>query len=75
MEVKYLGHVIYREGIILDPSKIQEIVDWTKPINVAKVRSFMGLARYYCWFVQGFSRIDHPISSVQRKGEKFAWTE
>lgn len=75
MEVKYLGHVISGEGIAMDPSKIQVIIDWPVPNNVAEVHSFMGLAGFYQQFVQGFSRIDHPITSLQRKGKNFIWSE
>jgi hypothetical protein len=42
---------------------------------VAEVRSFMGLAGYYIRFIVGFSKITHPITSLQRKEKKFQWTE
>jgi hypothetical protein len=74
-EVKYLGHVISSDGISVDPSKIDAIMDWPAPITMTKVRSFMGLAGYYRWFVNGFSRVAHPITSLQQKGKKFEWTE
>jgi hypothetical protein len=34
----------------------------------------MGLMVYYRRFIEGFSRIAHPITSVQKKGVKFEWT-
>jgi hypothetical protein len=42
---------------------------------VIEVISFMGLAGYYRWFIEGFSRIVDPITSLQMKGKKFQWTE
>jgi hypothetical protein len=44
------------------------------PKNVTKVISFMGLARYYRRFIEGFSKIAHPITSLQKKGVNFQWT-
>lgn len=74
-EVKYLGHVISGDGISLDPSKIKAIMDWPTPTRVPEVRSFMGLVGYYRCFVEGFSKVAHPITSLQRKGKKFEWIE
>jgi hypothetical protein len=59
----------------MDPEKVEAIREWSVPRNVAEVRSFMALAGYYRRFIAGFSRIAHPISSLQRKEKKFQWTE
>jgi hypothetical protein len=58
----------------VDPEKIEAIKGWIAPKNVIEFRSFMGLAGYYKRFIAGFSRIAHPITSLQRKGVKFQWT-
>lgn len=42
---------------------------------MSEIHIFMGLVGYYHRFVQNFSRIAHPITSLQRKGKKFLWTE
>jgi hypothetical protein len=70
-----LGHIISEEGIVVDPEKIKAIEGWPTPRNVSKVRSFMGLVGYYRRFIEGFSNIAHPITSLQKKGVRFEWTQ
>jgi hypothetical protein len=69
-----LGHIIFKEGIAVDPENIEAIKGWKTTKSVTEVRSFMGLAGYYRRFIAGFSRIAHPITSLQRNGKKFQWT-
>jgi len=73
-EIQYLGHVISKEGIAVDPEKIKTILEWPVPKDVADIRSFMGLAGYYRRFVEGFSRVAYPITSLQKKGRSFKWS-
>jgi hypothetical protein len=73
-QIHYLGHIISKDGIAVDPEKIESIREWSTPKNVTKVRSFMGLAGYYRIFIEVFSKIAHPITSLQKKGAKFQWT-
>ena len=58
----------------MDPEKIEAIREWSAPKNVTYVRSFMRLVGYYRRFIEGFSKIAHPITSLQKKGVKFQWT-
>jgi hypothetical protein len=71
----YLGHIILKDGIAVDPEKIEAIREWLAPNNMTEVRSFMGLAGYYIRFIIGFSRITHPITSLKRKENEFQWIE
>jgi hypothetical protein len=70
-----MGHIILKDGIVVDPEKIEAIREWSVPKNMTEVRSFMGLASYYRRFIVGFSRISYLITSFQRKEKKFQWTE
>jgi hypothetical protein len=69
------GSHYFREGIVVDLDKVKEIREWPTLRNVTKVRSFMGLEGYYKRFIKGFSKIAHPITSLQKKGVKFEWTQ
>ena len=50
--VTSLGHVVSKEGIQVDPKKIEVVLDWPRPTTVTEIRSFLDLVRYYRRFVQ-----------------------
>ena len=74
-EVSFLGHIVFAEGIRVNPSKIEAIMNWKPPRNVIEVRIFLGLSRYYQRFVKGFSVIASPLTKLLRKGVKFEWDD
>jgi hypothetical protein len=74
-EIQYLGHVISAEGIVVDPKKIKAIMECSVPKDVVDIWSFMGITGYYRRFIEGFSKIAYPITSLQKKGTKFNWSE
>lgn len=49
-------------------------MEWPVPRDVANIRSFMGLAGYYKQFIEVFSRVTYPITSLQKKGKPFKWS-
>ena len=71
----FLGHVISTKGVSVDPHKIEAAVNWKLPKNVSEVRSFLGLARYYRKFVEGFSKIAAPLTKLTRKDVKYDWVD
>ena len=74
-EVPFLGHVISENGISVDPSKIQDVLNWEAPTSVPEIRSFLGLAGYYRRFVPDFSKIAKPMTELLKKGVKFNWND
>ncbi|XP_074306469.1 uncharacterized protein LOC141641716 [Silene latifolia] len=74
-KVAFLGHVISKEGVSVDPSKIEAVTRWQSPKNVGEIRSFLGLAGYYRRFVKDFSKIAKPLTSLMRKENRFVWDE
>ena len=71
----FLGHVVFADGIYVDPQKVEAVVKSEQPTTVTEVRSFLGLAGYYRRFIEGFSKIARPLHGLTRKGVKFEWTD
>jgi hypothetical protein len=69
--IHYLGYTVSEEGITVDLENNEGIKSWPMPTNILKFKSFMGLAGYYRRFIAIFSKISHPITSLQKKGVKF----
>jgi hypothetical protein len=73
-QVAFLGHVISKGGISVDPSKVQDVLSWNAPMSVSDIRSFLGLARYYWRLIEGFSKISKLMTELLEKDKKFEWT-
>ena len=70
-QVTFLDRVVSKDGIQVDPKKIEAIIVWPRPMTVTKVRSFLGLAGYYTRFVKDFSKIVAPLTRLIQKNVKF----
>ncbi|WVZ76431.1 LOW QUALITY PROTEIN: hypothetical protein U9M48_024407 [Paspalum notatum var. saurae] len=73
-EVRFLGHVVSKGGIAVDPSKVSTVTNWKVPEIPKEVRGFFGLASYYRRFIENFSRIAKPMTSLLEKDAEFRWT-
>ncbi|XP_074318751.1 putative mitochondrial protein AtMg00860 [Silene latifolia] len=70
-KVAFLGRVISKDGVAVDPSKIKAVSNWEAPKNVVEIRSFLGLAGYYERFVKYFSKIARLMTTLMRKDTIF----
>lgn len=71
--VSFLGHVIFSGGITVDPSKVDDVLQWETLNSVMEIRSFLGLASYYRRFIEGFSKLEIPLTQLTRKGQVYEW--
>ncbi|XP_073041797.1 uncharacterized protein [Primulina eburnea] len=69
------SHIISKEGVFVDPKKVDAITGWPILKTVTEIRSFLGLAGYYLKFVEGFSSIATPLTKLTQKNSKFNWSE
>ncbi|GJR80327.1 putative reverse transcriptase domain-containing protein [Tanacetum coccineum] len=70
-EHEFLGYVINGGGIHVDPSKIEVVKNWKAPRTQSEVHSFLGLAGYYCRFIEDFSKIAKPLTILTQKSKTF----
>ncbi|GKC39764.1 putative reverse transcriptase domain-containing protein [Tanacetum coccineum] len=72
-EVQFLGHVVNRDGIHVDPSKVESVKNWKTPELSTEIRSFLGLAGYYRRFIENFSKIAKPLTLLTQKNKTYVW--
>ncbi|KAF5765311.1 putative nucleotidyltransferase, Ribonuclease H [Helianthus annuus] len=72
-EVHFLGHVVNKDGIHVDPSKVDSIRNWPAPRTPTEIRQFLGLAGYYRRFIKDFSKIAQPLTMLTQKGVVYRW--
>ena len=67
ISVEYLGHTIHKQGVTMQSSKIQVVVNWPVPKSVKGVWGFLGLTGYYRKFIQGYGCIEKPLMALTKK--------
>ena len=73
--VKFLGHIVSKEGVSCDPDKIDCVRNWETPKCVTEIRSFVGFASYYRRFIPHFAHIAAPLVRLTEKNAKFCWDQ
>ncbi|GKD12066.1 putative reverse transcriptase domain-containing protein, partial [Tanacetum coccineum] len=72
-EDHFLGHVVNRNGIHVDPSKVESVKNWKTPELSTEIHSFLGLAGYYRRFIENFSKIAKPLTLLTQKNKVYVW--
>jgi hypothetical protein len=71
--IEYLGFIVSPEGITMDPSKVEVILDWPIPTSVKETQSFLGFANFYQQFIHNYSAMARPLYNLTKKNSAFAW--
>ena len=63
-KIAYLGHIVSAKGIETDPKKMDAVKNWTKPVTVTDVRSFLGFINHYRRFIRGYANVAKPLNAL-----------
>ena len=74
-KVEFLGVVIGPEGIRIEKEKVKGVLEWPIPKCVKDIQKFLGLANYYCRFIERFATVARPLHDLVKKDKKWNWTE
>jgi hypothetical protein len=74
-EVEYLGVIVGKGQVKMDPIKVKGITDWPTPTNLPELRSFLGFGNYYKDFIPDYSRITRPLHDLTKKGIQWHWDD
>src|SRR5258708_39139501 len=72
-EVEYLGLVILKDHVAMDPMKVHGVTEWPTPMKVKEVQSFLGFVNFYRKFIHDISDIAHPLYTLTRKTQQWVW--
>ena len=72
-EIDYLGVIVGKDKLKMDPQKLSGVADWLLPKNPTDVHSFLGFTGYYRYFVPNYSKVAHPLLDLTKKSIVWHW--
>ena len=72
-EVEYLGLVISKDPLAMDPTKVRGVTEWPTPTKVKEVQSFLGFVNFYWKFIRDFSNVTRPLYALTCKTQQWVW--
>ena len=74
-KVEFLGIILEKETVQMDPAKTKGIADWKTPQNLKDIHAFLGFTGFYRYFVPNYSKIARPLIELTKKAVPFHWSE
>lgn len=72
-QVKYLGFLVHKDGLKIDPEKMQPIMEYPAPKNLKQLRRLLGMASWYRRFLPQFATITEPFTRLLKKNKRWEW--
>ena len=73
-ELPFLGHIVGRDGLRVDPQKVSVVTHWSAPRDQKELRSFLGLANYFRRFIPHYSTMAQPLTDLTGLQVQWTWT-
>jgi len=74
-ELKFLGHIVSKDGISTDPEKTEKVASWPAPKNATEMLQFLGFVNYYRKFIEDFAKISQPLRELSTTKADYQWTD
>ena len=74
-EIKFIGHILSKDGVRIDSSKTEVIASWPRPKSAKQIRSFLGMTNFYKRYVDRYSQRSAPLRNLLAKDVPFEWGE
>ena len=62
-QIHYLGHIITKNGLMMDLAKVEAIVNQPHPMNMIKLQVFLGLVNIYWKYIQDYAKLVDPMTN------------
>jgi len=72
-EDKFLGHIISKEGIKIDPNRVEGILKIINSHSKKEVQSFLGEVNFLRRFIPNLAKIIKHITCMLKKGNEIKW--
>ncbi|CAG8641326.1 2328_t:CDS:2, partial [Paraglomus occultum] len=73
-KLEFLGHVVSREGLIVDDRKVNAVEQYGTPKDTTQIKQFLGMTGYYAQFINGYQEMAAPLQKLLGKRKQFVWT-